>query len=88
MKHSQDVDEWLLGGASDSGTTFLKSTSQHRLMDEENEDSMIMKKIEENRLKQQQSDVEKTYIIDDIDEVTANDQPLDKYKNLVEKNYI
>jgi hypothetical protein len=32
------------------------------------EDSMIMRKIEENQIKQLQSEVEKTYIIDDIDE--------------------
>ncbi|CDW72225.1 UNKNOWN [Stylonychia lemnae] len=87
MKHSQDVDEWLLGGASDNSNTFLKSNSQHRLMDQDNEDSIIMKKIEENRIKQQQSNVEKTYIIDDIDEVAPQEQQqLDKYQQ--QKAYI
>lgn len=36
--------------------------------EQEKEDSIILKKIEENQIKQALSSVEKTYIIDDIDE--------------------
>ena len=41
------------------------------VLPKENEDEIILKKIEENQIKQAMSGVEKTYIIDDIDEEVA-----------------
>ena len=35
---------------------------------EENEDHLIMKRLEENQIKQQDPEVEKTYIIDDFED--------------------
>lgn len=67
MRNSQDVDEWLLSGLSENH--IKKSNTYKKLIDEqENEDNMILRKLEENQIKQASEAVEKTVIIDDIDE--------------------
>jgi hypothetical protein len=61
------------------------------LLSGEREDSVIMKKIEENQAKQLLPEVEKTYIIDDIDEeglTDASTATRDKMQNLYNKTYI
>lgn len=47
----------------------MRSSTYKKLLEEqENEDSLILKKLEENQIKQALASVEKTYIIDDFDE--------------------
>lgn len=70
MKQGQDVDEWLLSGLSEN-CSLAASKQPTQCLPQENEDNIIMKKIEENQIKQAQAHVEKTYIIDDIDEELA-----------------
>lgn len=72
MRHSQDVDEWLLNGLSE--THIQKSNTYRNLKEEqENEDNMILRKLEENMIKQASEAVEKTVIIDDFDEDLIQD---------------
>ena len=59
----------MLSGLTENNIS--KGNLDKKLLDDDNEDSMIMKKIEENQKKQAQSEVEKTYIIDNIDEELA-----------------
>eukprot|EP00347_Sterkiella_histriomuscorum_P008840 403343537 len=92
MKQSTDVDEWLLSGTSENETYMKESSSKGVMMLErdEEEENMIMRKIEENQIKQAQSGTEKTYIIDDIDEDLIYVQPLNNnpLQNLIDKTYI
>ena len=50
MKQSTDVDEWLLSGTSENETYMKESSSKGVMMLErdEEEENMIMRKIEEN----------------------------------------
>jgi hypothetical protein len=51
MKQSQDVDEWLLSGVSDGTPSYLMQANyllKSEVKSEENEDSMILKRLEEN----------------------------------------
>jgi len=50
MRNSQDVDEWLLSGLSENH--IKKSNTYKKLIDDqENEDNMILRKLEENQIK-------------------------------------
>ncbi len=62
IKQTQDVDEWLLSGLSESNENTMA------------EDAIIMKKIEENQMKQASSQVEKTYIIDEFTDDFMDDE--------------
>lgn len=91
MKQSTDVDEWLLSGTSETDICLRNNQSGKGLLErDEEEENMIMRKIEENQRKQAQAGTEKTYIIDDIDEELIYVTPIAAHShgNLTDKAYI
>jgi len=51
MKPGQDVDEWLLSGLSENCSYTTNKHANSVILPKENEDEIILKKIEENQIK-------------------------------------